>query len=575
MGTVVAILDRDSWSANTDNIVIADAFTKSLTWVPRDLWCPSLHDRVNKAFPSGGVEGLLSALRELGFQCDHGLVLRRGATEQAAAHISVEIPVSEELDFWYPLEPTRRLEDGQKIISFRPPAERLEGERIHQWVGARKGLGPHTSDRHRMVRQQIFLRALLEQGFDFKAVVANKDLVRMSTEEALTELACINSSWRMQTFRHVRPETIDGKMVLVKRGEELRASNSQSPQLAVVVLALRAPSETVDAVRSLLDQRPRVEVVVVNSGGGGMAQLLARHGLNVPVIERQESLYVGAVRNIGIKATGAPYVAFLAADCLATPNWARRRIKAHQAGAAAVGSAVANSNPHNPFAWAAQFVTWPRRMPGARKGLAYGASYDRRLFEDHGFFREDLRTGEDGEFHDRLPQGQKPIWNSAIVTLHRNPTGFLHLISDQFQRGYRMARVYDELQGKPFACGFARWRSRTRDAVRASRRNLKKKHRTNLKKKHRTIVLLAVPIIPIAAAAYCIGARYWQLRRKAKIDVLEHQLCDERSGGTNMTAGQILACKTVLTKQLFRSPLSPVRLLRDRPESLSNFLIQV
>lgn len=281
--------------------------------------------------------------------------------------------------------------------------------------------------------------------------------------------------------------------------------DSASPQLAVVVLALGAPLEAVDAVQSVLDQKCRIELVVVNSGGGGMAQLLARHGLTVSVIECQERLYVGAARNIGIKATRAPYVAFLAADCMATTGWASCRIGAHHLGAPAVGSAVANPDPRSPIAWASHFVLWSRRTPGARKGLAYGASYDRRLFEEHGLFREDLRIGEDDEFHDRLPPDQKPVWNSAIHTMHRNPTRLVRLISDQFDRGGRAARFSHEYKAMPFACGFAAWRFRTKDALRASHRKVKKKHRTS--------VLLARPIVPIAVAAYCLGARYWQFRR--------------------------------------------------------------
>ena len=150
---------------------------------------------------------------------------------------------------------------------------------------------------------------------------------------------------------------------------------------------------------------------------------------------------MGAARNIGIKATSAPYVAFLAADCMATPGWVGQRIEAHQIGAAAVGSAVMNSNPRNPISWAAHLSLWSRRMPGSRRGLAYGASYDRCLFEQHGLFREDLRRGEDDEFHDRLPQDQKPIWSPAIHTIHLNSTRFWHLIFDQYRRGGWAART--------------------------------------------------------------------------------------------------------------------------------------
>ena len=250
MATVVGILDRDRWSEDTDNIVIADPADKTLTWIPRDLWCPSLGDRINTAFHVGGIARLVSALRELGFACDHGLVLRRSATERAAMSISVEVPVSEPVEFWYPLHPTQLLEDGQKVVSFRPPSERLESERIHQWVGARTGIAREgirlqDTDWHRMRRQQIFLRALLEQHFDFSTLVADKDLVRISGEDALRELASIDASWRMQSFEDTRDETIDGKVVLVKRSKQAALNNSSTPQLAVVTVEPANASHTV------------------------------------------------------------------------------------------------------------------------------------------------------------------------------------------------------------------------------------------------------------------------------------------------------------------------------------------
>jgi anionic cell wall polymer biosynthesis LytR-Cps2A-Psr (LCP) family protein len=222
MATVVGILDRDSWSARTDNIVVADPVAKALIWIPRDLWCPALRDRINEAFALAGFAALLYALRELGIQCDYGVVLRRSATERAAAGISVEVPVDEPLNFLYPLAPTRPIEQGHKLISFRPPAECLEGERIHQWIGARMAEDRKGSDLDRIRRQQVFLRALLEQRFDFGSVVADANLVRISDGAALKELASVDSSWRMEALSDLRYESIDGKSVLIKRDEPLR-----------------------------------------------------------------------------------------------------------------------------------------------------------------------------------------------------------------------------------------------------------------------------------------------------------------------------------------------------------------
>jgi glycosyltransferase involved in cell wall biosynthesis len=278
---------------------------------------------------------------------------------------------------------------------------------------------------------------------------------------------------------------------------------SGAPLLAVVVIALGAPVEAVDAVKSLLRQKPLVEIVVVNSGGGDMPALLARHDIEVPVIEREEKLFAGAARNIGIRATLAPYVAFLASDCRATKGWAMKRLSAHRKGNAAVASAVANGNPDNPFAWAAHLSLWSRRMPGAPRGLPYGASYDRRLFERQGYFREDLRVGEDSEFNRRLPK--PPKWRGTIHTLHRNPTRFLSLVVDQFQRGERAACAKLELWSTNLPCDLRAWWSRTNRALLESR---------EVSSQYRGAVWLARPLIPIAVAAYCLGARSWQRRNK-------------------------------------------------------------
>jgi hypothetical protein len=50
---------------------------------------------------------------------------------------------------------------------------------------------------------------------------------------------------------------------------------------------------------------------------------------------------------------------------------------------------------------------------GRAQRIAYGASYDRRLFEEHGYFREDLRVGEDAEFNRRLPTRQNGTRESS------------------------------------------------------------------------------------------------------------------------------------------------------------------
>jgi hypothetical protein len=220
------------------------------------------------------------------------------------------------------------------------------------------------------------------------------------------------------------------------------------------VLAVGAPAELPAAVRSLLGQGEPVEVVVVSSGAagsaGGAAALLAAEGLEgVPVVERPELLLPGAARNLGISSTRAPFLAFLAADCWAEPGWVASRLRAHRAGAAAVASAVTNPFRANLSAWASYVALYPRRMPGAppADALRYGVSYARELFDRFGRFREDLRGGEDTDFHQRLAGQVEIAWEPAVRTAHRHPRRLLTLLRDQYRRGARSARAWARLQG--------------------------------------------------------------------------------------------------------------------------------
>lgn len=223
----VAILDRDNWNANTDVIVVADWNTRSLTWVPRDLWSPMAGDRINAAFSKGGGELLIAALEELGFRADSVLCLRRAASEAALAEADVVVPVDRPLDFWYPLEPNLPIEEGCKQISFRPPEERLSGERLHQWIGARLELDQGGSDIRRLRRQCVLLKVLLATNFNFRKALQDPKLFAVSGPDPIPLLTEVGVHWKMVVFDHVKNTVIDGKSVLLRR-----RTASKQPYLA-------------------------------------------------------------------------------------------------------------------------------------------------------------------------------------------------------------------------------------------------------------------------------------------------------------------------------------------------------
>lgn len=217
-------MDRAGWSARTDNIVVAEPQLRRLRWIPRDLWCPTIGDRINTAFARGGHELLLGALRAHGVDVHYGVCIRREATERVFSGIAVTVPVPQHLVFWYPLSPQAMLEDGRKLVEFHPPAETLTGERIHQWIGARSEPAPvWDPDYHRIARQQVFLRCLLRQGFEFEALVEDPELVSISSPRALHDLASVAHTWQFDALRGLVSKTIDGKAVLVSpRSPRLR-----------------------------------------------------------------------------------------------------------------------------------------------------------------------------------------------------------------------------------------------------------------------------------------------------------------------------------------------------------------
>jgi glycosyltransferase involved in cell wall biosynthesis len=217
--------------------------------------------------------------------------------------------------------------------------------------------------------------------------------------------------------------------------------------MAVVVLSYGPRATLVDAVRSLSAQDAGAEIVVVHSGSGVLPADLTQQGVGVPVVVSSERLLPGAARNAGLAATKARFVAFLADDCIAGPGWVRERVARHREGATAVASALACHKPRDPVALAAHLSLYFRRMPRTQTDVAlrYGVSYDRALFQRYGLFREDLESGEDTEFNQRLTPDDAPLWAPEVVTFHRGADTLQAFLQSQWRRGWRMAQAWRAL----------------------------------------------------------------------------------------------------------------------------------
>lgn len=274
-----------------------------------------------------------------------------------------------------------------------------------------------------------------------------------------------------------------------------------SPELAVAVLSLANEPELVDAVRSLLAQEPRPEVVVVNSGGGDPGSTLRAAGIDVRLVDVPAPLLPGAVRNLGIAATSAPHVAFLAADCIAEPGWAAARLAAHAAGADAVAGVLTVARPRTRSACASHLLLHHRTRPEAPPDDRVFAmlSYRRAVLERHGPFREDVLVGEDTDYVEALAPDVVIAVAPGARTAHRYPQTLAALLADQHRRG-RAAAARRLADGDPSA------------RLLIPRRNLRNvghalaRARTVADPAERRLLLRATPLLALGALACALGA---------------------------------------------------------------------
>jgi tetratricopeptide (TPR) repeat protein len=270
--------------------------------------------------------------------------------------------------------------------------------------------------------------------------VATLDLFWRGLDDGIDRFAAKQALWRRWAGNNAR---------LIEGPAQVRS------EMAVVVLGYKAPVELKQAVMSLLEQSVRPEIIVVNSGGGNVCSVLDGLCDRIRVITTENRLFVGAARNVGIDASSARYVAFLAADCQAKPGWVAGRLAAHASGALAVSSPVVPDRSDNLSSLAANAILHRRRnlTISVEKMVHYGLSYDRSIFADFGYFAPALRVGEDTDLNDRIAERTMISAAPGVTTTHRYPNGLGALCRDMMLRGKRRAShsPYTELREDPKA----------------------------------------------------------------------------------------------------------------------------
>jgi tetratricopeptide (TPR) repeat protein len=211
--------------------------------------------------------------------------------------------------------------------------------------------------------------------------------------------------------------------------------------LAVIVIGFQNQPGLLPAVQSVLDQDEAAEVVVVNTGGGAVGDSLAPVLNRIRLITTDQPMYVGAARNIGIAASRAPYLAFLAADCLACPGWVSGRLARHRGGKDLVASAILPEPDAGLVALAASQLRYGTRHPDSdpRTRALYGLSYARSLLHQVGQFPPGLRVAEDTALNRLAQTFAAPVWAPDVATVHKEVGTLAAWLADERARGQRRA----------------------------------------------------------------------------------------------------------------------------------------
>lgn len=218
--------------------------------------------------------------------------------------------------------------------------------------------------------------------------------------------------------------------------------NGAVPAATIVICAYNSRKRIDTALESLRGQdlREPFEVIVVDSGGDGCDEHLARAHPDVRVIRSPTRLYPGPARNRGVAAARGGIVAFVPDDGIVGPDWLRLRLDKHREGYDAVGGAIVNGTPWHPIGTAGYLLEYSALIPAdrvlAEQPIPHCLSYDRGLFERFGRYPEDTETGEDTLFNWRLVEaGVRVGFDARIRLAHRNLRAPLKYLRHQYEHG--------------------------------------------------------------------------------------------------------------------------------------------
>lgn len=222
------------------------------------------------------------------------------------------------------------------------------------------------------------------------------------------------------------------------------------PSLSIIIPCF-AHSETLLAcLRALELQNADLdfEVLVVDSASDPLVQAAAGQFRRARLLGADAHLFPGAARNLGVRNAASASLAFLDADCIPSPGWARHAHRFSCADGIITGGSIEEVQPVRAIAWCDNQM----QFSDFRSGRAAGAgrhfpscnlAMHREVFDMLGGFREDVLSGEDALFSQRaVESGAAALrFDPAMAVSHYGRATLRGLLEHQYSLGLHRGRL--------------------------------------------------------------------------------------------------------------------------------------
>lgn len=216
-----------------------------------------------------------------------------------------------------------------------------------------------------------------------------------------------------------------------------------------------------DTLAALLGQETDFdfEVIVADSSSDETPELIRERFPQVTFIRFEQQTPAPQARNAAIRRAQGEIIGMIDQDCLADPGWLQGMVEAHRAHpeVAAVAGGIRPANPARLWGLANFYLEFREfnhiRPPGMTDNwITCNVSLKRRVFEQYGYFPEDLWPGDDVILAQTMrAAGEKALFAPQLSIAHVNRGELRRILPHARMLGWASAQVRRRLPSVPDA----------------------------------------------------------------------------------------------------------------------------